>query len=161
LREGEVVHVDGTAGSFSIDGVPDVSVVTAFLEQADGRILLLHRSAHVGTFRERWAGVSGYVEESTPLRQAIREIREETRIDVDARDLLSEGPPLAVREASKVFVVYPFRFRAGDERFHLDREHSRAEWVLPAEIGRRSTVPKLDRAWEAVAPSAVAHRQKS
>lgn len=51
-------------------------VVTCFLEH-DGKIPLLRRSQRVGTYRGRWAGVSGYIEEgNTPYAQALEEIRE-------------------------------------------------------------------------------------
>jgi len=49
-----------------------------------------------------------------------------------------------------VFAIQPFRFRAGDVAVTLDWEHSEYEWVEPLEILRRPTVPKLDRAWDAV-----------
>jgi isopentenyldiphosphate isomerase len=48
--------------------------VTCFL-QYEGRILLLRRSSTVRTYRGMWAGVSGSIESSTPLGQAIREIQ--------------------------------------------------------------------------------------
>ena len=52
-------------------------VVTCFLEH-DGQIMILRRSERVGTYRGKWAGVSGYIEEgSTPSQQAWIEIKEE------------------------------------------------------------------------------------
>jgi 8-oxo-dGTP diphosphatase len=153
LREGEIVRVDGDAGSFSIEGVAEAHVVTAFLEREDGRILLLQRSSQVGSFQGRWAGVSGFVEEVPPLAQAIREVREETGIEVDEAQLLAVGPTVAVRDSERVFIVHPFRFRVRAPEVRLDGEHTRSEWIAPEELERRSTVPKLDRVWRSVAPS--------
>lgn len=153
LREGEVARVDGTAGTFSIDGVEEVPVVTAFLERPDGRILLLKRSPERRSYPECWAGVSGILEDRTALAQAIREVREETGIGLSHEDVGAAGAPVLVREGSRILVVHPFRFRVRDPEVTLDREHSRAEWIQPAAIIHRPTVPKLDRAWEAVAPS--------
>jgi len=155
LREGETVEVNGSKGTLRILGSEEVEVVTALLERDDGRILLLERSSKVGSFQGRWAGVSGYLEDPTPLEQAYREIREETGIQGDDLTLASSGSPVLARDGRQVFVVHPFRFRVRTTEFSLDWEHVRAEWVEPAEIRRRPTVPKLDRVWEAVAPTGV------
>lgn len=150
LREGETVEVNGTLGRFRIEGVEEVGVVTSFLERADGRILLLERSPKVGSFQGRWAGVSGFLEASSPLEQAFREIVEETGLTANDVDLISEGAPVLSRDGSRMFIAYPFRFRARNTDVKLDWEHTRAEWVDPGEIRRRPTVPKLDRVWESV-----------
>lgn len=150
LREGEVVQLDGRAGTLTIDGVKETHVVTAFLERPDGRILLLLRSERVGTFRGRWAGVSGFLEDTTPLAQARREVHEETGLGPERLELADEGAPILVRESSTVFIVHPFRFLVSAPELRLDWEHVTAEWVDPKEIARRPTVPKLDRAWWAV-----------
>ena len=52
-------------------------VVTAFLRHA-GKILLVRRSGKVGSYQGCWSAISGYLEDSTPLAQAQREIAEET-----------------------------------------------------------------------------------
>ena len=52
-------------------------VVTSFIRHR-GKILVLRRSEKVGTYKGKWAGVSGYLEDPTPLAQALREINEET-----------------------------------------------------------------------------------
>jgi hypothetical protein len=150
LREGETVEVNGTLGRFRIEGVEEVGVVTSFLERDDGRILLLERSSQVGSFQGHWAGVSGFLEDPTPLEQAFREILEETGLGAGDLDLRAEGAPVLARDGSRVFVVHPFRFRARRTDIRLDWEHTRSEWVLPEEVRRRPTVPKLDRVWESV-----------
>ncbi|HTT15181.1 MAG TPA: NUDIX domain-containing protein [Thermoplasmata archaeon] len=155
LREGETVAVDGDAGAFRIDGVEEIEVVTVFLQRSDGAILLLQRSDRVGSFQGHWAGVSGFLEDPTPIDQALREVREETGLGTDALRVAAAGTPVLARDGAKVFVVHPFRFRADRTDVRLDWEHTRAEWVDPSEIRRRPTVPKLDRVWSAVAPQAV------
>jgi len=155
LREGETVEVNGSKGTVRILGSEEVEVVTALLERDDGRILLLERSSKVGSFQGRWAGVSGYLEDPTPLEQVHREIQEETGIGRDDLVLRSTGRPILARDGQKVFVVHPFRFHVRSTHLTLDWEHVRAEWVEPGEIRRRRTVPKLDRVWEAVAPTGV------
>jgi hypothetical protein len=78
FRAGEQVRVNGNEGSAEVDGLTVVPVVTSFLQNPKGEILLLRRSDKVGTFRGRWAGVSGFLEEPTPEGQARKEILEET-----------------------------------------------------------------------------------
>jgi len=150
LREGETVEVNGTLGRFRIEGVEEVGVVTSFLERSDGKILLLERSDKVGSFQGHWAGVSGFLEAARPLEHAFREILEETGLTAGDVELLTEGAPVLSRDGARVFVVYPFRFRALRTDVRLDWEHTRSEWVDAAEIRRRPTVPKLDRVWESV-----------
>ncbi len=153
LREGEVVEVNGSKGTLTIPGTTEVPVVTALLERDDGRILLLERSARVGSFAGRWSGVSGYLEDPTPVDQVYREIREELGLGPESLHLEGEGAPVLSRDGNHVFVVHPFRFRTTTTEIRLDWENARAEWVAPEEIRRRPTVPKLDRVWEAVRPS--------
>lgn len=155
FREGEQVAVDGDGGSVTIAGVTEVGVVTVFLERSDGAVLLLQRSEQVGSFRGFWAGVSGFLEDPTPIDQAFREVREETGLERSDLRVAASGAPVMARDGSRIFVVHPFRFRADRTEVRLDWEHTRSEWVDPAEIRRRPTVPKLDRVWAAVAPGAV------
>ena len=150
LLEGERVEVNGSKGTIAIVGVEEVLVVTAFLEREDGRILLLQRSDKVGSFRGRWAGISGYLEDPTPLEQAYREIAEEVGMARENLALAAEGDPVLARDGTRVFVVFPFRFLVRAPEIRLDWESARAEWVDPREIRQRPTVPKLDRAWNQV-----------
>lgn len=151
FREGETVRLDGDAGTVIVEGTQELRVVTAFVERVDHRILLLRRSAKVGSFQGRWAAVSGYLEDPTPLAQAERELREETGLAHDDLELRAVGRPVLARDERTIYVVHPFRFGTRTDRIQLDWEHTEAEWVLPAELRRRATVPKLERAWEAVA----------
>jgi 8-oxo-dGTP diphosphatase len=159
FRDGEVLALDGSVGRVELDGVEPVRVVTSFLEREDGRILLARRSERVGSFRGRWAGISGYLEDPTPFDQAVREVREETGIEASALELRSSGRLVYARDGGRIFVVAPFRFRTKVEAVRLDWEHTEFAWVEPSQIRRLDTVPRLDRAWEAVAPKAPASRR--
>ncbi len=130
-------------------------VVTCFLEH-DGRILLLRRSERVGTYRGKWAGVSGYIETgSTPSQQAWTEIKEEASLDMDDVELVQEGLPLEVVDTELVrkWIVHPFRFQVlKPDKIRIDREHTEAKWIAPEDIGQFETVPNLREAWQRVAP---------
>jgi eIF-2B alpha/beta/delta-like uncharacterized protein len=129
-------------------------VVTSFLEH-EGKILILRRSEKVGTYRGRWAGVSGYLEEGEdPLHRALQELREEVGLTSEQVQLLRKGKPLLVPDLEKkvVWKVYPFLFRVKSDRIQMDWEHRECQWIRPEEIGRYETVPKLEetleRVWE-------------
>ena len=130
-------------------------VVTCFLEHG-GQIMILRRSERVGTYRGKWAGVSGYIEAgSTPLQQAWTEIREEVGLAADDVELVREGLPLEVEDTqiSRKWVVHPFRFRVlKPEKIRIDWEHTESRWIAPEDIGQFETVPGLLEAWQRVAP---------
>ena len=135
--------------------LPRRHVVTAFLRH-QGKILLLRRSGCVGSYRGRWAGVSGYLEATTALAQAQREIREETGLRDDASRLVRETPPLEVPapEMGTCWVVHPFLFDVDDPgTIRLDWEHLEMQWVDPEALGRYHTVPALEEALAAGRPT--------
>jgi 8-oxo-dGTP pyrophosphatase MutT (NUDIX family) len=124
-------------------------VVTCLLEH-DGKILLLKRSDRVGTYRGLWAGIAGYVEElEAPYDTAIKEIREEAGITVDALELVRKGDPIEFSDTYEGrrynWVVYPFLFHVQfKELVHIDWEHEEYRWVHPSEVKKLDTVPGLD-----------------
>ncbi len=129
-------------------------VVTAFLQRADGRVLLGRRSDEVRTYPGRWAAISGSVETEAPVRGALREIREETGLNEDAVGLRSIGRAVRFTDWALAthWVVHPFRFRClCPDAVQRDWEHVRFEWVEPGSIAERRSVPKLADAWQAVA----------
>jgi len=129
-------------------------VVTCFLEY-DKKIPLLRRSERVGTYRGRWAGISGYIEEgNTPYQQALEEIKEEMGLDREDVKLIKEGQPLEVvdEQMGRKWVVYPFRFQLMEPgKIEMDWEHTELRWIDPEDIARYETVPKLLETWERVA----------
>lgn len=125
------------------------NVVTCFLE-CDGRVLLLRRSRNVGSFRGRWAGVSGYIE-TTAGEQALVEIEEETGLCRDDVELVRKGETIRVEGEGVRWVVHPFLFRIKDRNgIRIDWEHSDKRWILPDEIDDYPTVPMLKEALERV-----------
>jgi 8-oxo-dGTP diphosphatase len=124
------------------------SVVTCFLlrRSGDDEILLLRRSQQVGTYRGRWAGVSGYIEETDPLTQAYTEIEQETGLAREDVQLLRTGEPLEVvdAEAERRWTVHPFLFEVREPaRIRADWEHSETRWIRPQDIFHYETVPQL------------------
>jgi 8-oxo-dGTP pyrophosphatase MutT (NUDIX family) len=136
----------------------EAKVVTCFLlrRTAGGdEVLLLRRSQDVGTYRGRWAGVSGYLEAASPLAQAYREVEEEAGLMREEISLLQTGEPLEVSdpEAGQRWIVHPFLFEvAPDADVRIDWEHTEARWVRPEEILTFETVPQLAEALMRVYP---------
>ena len=125
-------------------------VITAFLRHA-GKILLLQRSDKVGSYRGRWAGVSGYLEDATPLAQALREINEETGLGADEVHLAARAAPLEVEAPAlcKVWVVHAFLFDVDRQTVRLDWESAQYQWIDPRCLADYTTVPMLAEALQA------------
>jgi 8-oxo-dGTP pyrophosphatase MutT (NUDIX family) len=123
-------------------------VVTCLLEN-NGEILILRRSERVGTYRGLWSGVSGYVEEDEdPFETAVKEIREEVGVELDRLRLIKRGDPVEFTDFYEGkrydWVVYPFLFSVEDRGMVcLDWENVEYRWIMPRDILRYDTVPRL------------------
>ena len=124
-------------------------VVTCLLEHG-GKILLLKRSNLVRTYRGLWGGVAGYVEElEDPYVTAVKEISQETGIDLDSLMLVKKGDPIEFSDTYEGrrydWIVYPFLFHIEDKGLvQIDWEHEEYRWVSPSEVKKLDTVPGLD-----------------
>ncbi|MFP4028429.1 MAG: NUDIX domain-containing protein [Candidatus Brocadiia bacterium] len=132
-------------------------VTTAFLQRADGKILLGKRSSDVNTYPGKWAAISGSVEEESPPERARIEVEEETGIS--GKDLHDAVRGLAVRfpawDIDIFWVVHPFLYECHNpESVRRDWEHVQFEWVEPETLNEIPTVPKLVDAWTSVARAA-------
>ena len=119
-------------------------VVTCLLESG-GKILILKRSEKVSTYQGKWAGVSGYVE-IAPLKQALKEIREETGLDESDIKLINKGKLLEVldKELRRKWIIHPYLFHVKcPDKIHIDWEHIETKWIFPCELSKYPTVPKL------------------
>ncbi|KYC45195.1 MAG: ADP-ribose pyrophosphatase [Candidatus Methanofastidiosum methylothiophilum] len=119
-------------------------IVTSFLFK-DGKILLLKRSNKVGTFRGKWAGVSGYIENENSLEAALREIKEETGVDSKYLELLKIGIPFDVNDSinDTTWSINPFLFLFKGDEIIIDWEHDTYEWIYPNEMENYDTVKNL------------------
>jgi translation initiation factor 2B subunit (eIF-2B alpha/beta/delta family)/8-oxo-dGTP pyrophosphatase MutT (NUDIX family) len=128
------------------------SVVTSFI-QSDEKILLLQRSAKVGTNRGKWEAVSGYLEANeTPFTRAKIEIQEEVNLTSNHLTLVRDGLPLRAldEESMTVWIVHPFLFTTSNSAINIDWEHTCYEWINPSDLDSYDTVPKLKETFERV-----------
>ncbi len=120
-------------------------VVTVFVRR-DEKVLILRRSDKVGSYRGKWAGVSGSVNGGSPLMQAMKELEEETGLKGADVRFVKAGREFEVPDGSigTTWVVHPFLFDAVNlDHFELDWEHSEHKWILPRELELFETVPML------------------
>lgn len=116
-------------------------VVTAFIVK-NGKILVLKRSRFVGSYKGKWAGVSGYIEENEkPEERVYLEILEETGLRRDDVVMISKGDPIDIPNTD--FVVHPFIFITNKDRIEIDWEHEEYIWINENEMEKLNTVPLL------------------
>lgn len=150
LRNGDRAIVDGTRGAVEIEGVELKDVVTCILTNG-GRFLIMKRSENVGTYKGKWAGVSGFVEVGEePIQTAIKEMSEEVNV-TDAR-LLKKADAILIRSGDIVWKMHPFLFETNDVRVETDWEHTDHRWILAENLREFDTVPGLDRVIRALLP---------
>lgn len=127
-------------------------VVTIFLTN-EQRILLLRRSARVGTHRGRWSAVSGYLEgEEKPFQRAVTEVQEEVGLSGGQINPIRAGETFRVfdEENETVWVIHPFLFEATSKSVRLDWENTEYKWIDPKELDSYATVPKLKETFDRV-----------
>jgi len=143
IRTGDDVGLNADEGVLEIENVAEKHVVTCILRNK-GKILLLRRSSEVGSYRGRWAGVSGFIERGEKDSEAARrELREE--IGRGKARLAKNIEPRMFRDGATTWVVHPFLFDVGDRKVRLDWEHAAFEWISPSEMTDYPTVPGLEQ----------------
>lgn len=135
-----------------VDAGPDLRTVSVVPVRADGRVLLLRRSAERGGF---WQQVTGRIEPGeSPEQAARRELREETGADVPAsplgyRHAFGLDPSVNRVRAGALVVVEEVAFAArvpdGFEP-RLSDEHTEHVWATAAEAAERLRFAGLRKA---------------
>ncbi|HEX9051097.1 MAG TPA: lipoyl(octanoyl) transferase LipB [Anaeromyxobacter sp.] len=131
---------------------PDLETVSVVPVGADGRVLILRRSAARGGF---WQQVTGRVERGeSPAQAARRELLEETGADVpveplEYRHAFALEPSLNRVRAGTLVVVQETAFAAhlpGGFAARLSDEHAEHAWLAPEEAVRRLRFAGLRKA---------------
>lgn len=133
-------------------------VVSCFLMRFDGKepqLLIVRRSQLVGSYRGRWAGVSGFLEQdTTPDEQAYTEIREETTLPREQVRMLRRGAVIEYADAAlgRHWSIHPFLFEVlAPDAIRHDWEAEEIRWIRPAELQNYETVPLLAEAYASAA----------
>jgi 8-oxo-dGTP diphosphatase len=111
----------------------------------DGRVLIVRRGR--APAKGLYTLPGGGVELGETLEQAvIREIREETTLDIEPLELVGFRQAIARDAAGRVerhFVILPFAARYIGGEVALNEELSEAHWLEPAALGGLSTTEGL------------------
>ncbi len=143
LENDDEVVVNGSAGVVGLRNVVLKYVATSVVTYK-GKVLLLKRSGDVGTYKGRWACVSGYVEEGEGADEtAPREISEELGLESYDYNLVRKGNVVYARDKAVLWAVHPFLFEIKKKEIKLDWEHIDHRWISPKDIENYATVPKL------------------
>jgi nicotinamide-nucleotide amidase len=146
-----IEYLETSLSKLDVPLLEEKHVVTCFLQHKD-KILILRRSQEVGSYKGKWAGVSGYMETSD-LKQAYTEMKEEVGLDKNDIDLRTKGAPLQVVDDKLrwKWVVHPFLFHVKiPEKIKVNREHDEIKWIKPEELTNYETVPRLKDAFDRV-----------
>ena len=130
-------------------------VVSCFLmrfDQDEARLLIVQRSQRVGSYKGRWAAVSGFVEQGvTAEEQAYTEIREETNLQREQVRMLRRGAVVEYSDAAigRHWLIHPFLCEVlAPDAIHTDWEAQQMRWIRPAELRNYETVPLLAEAYD-------------
>ena len=122
-----------------------IPVVTSILEY-DTKILILKRSPFSKSMKNKWGGISGYLESNEDLlSRALTEIREETGISYEQVLLRKILDPITVIvETNRVLTIHPFHFISMENDVKLDWEHTEYQWINVTDLRIYDLVPKLE-----------------
>jgi predicted aconitase with swiveling domain/8-oxo-dGTP pyrophosphatase MutT (NUDIX family) len=150
FETGDDVDVNGTSGAVDLRNVTLKNITTSIMI-SKSKILILKRSDDVGTYKGRWACVSGYIEKGeTADETALREISEELGLERDDIEFVRKGKVLYARDETLLWAIHPFLFETKKPDIKLDWEHDIHKWIFPKEAENYETVPKLKEAIESV-----------
>ncbi len=112
---------------------PDCEIAACYLE-IDGRLLLLKRAQ--GKFEgEKWGVPAGKIEKGeTPVDAAMRELSEETGIQVFSTNVKEMGK-LYIRKGTGAYIFYLFQIAIDTTpQVVLNAEHTEYKWASDQEI---------------------------
>ena len=122
-------------------------VLTVFIKYKN-QILLLKRSNKVGTYKERWNTVTGYIDEKKPVfNKIIEEINEELGLSEDIIQSYHYGELFEFTDdiLKKTWIVFPAMLLLSKKpNIKLNWEHSEYKWINPNDLKKYHTVPKLE-----------------
>jgi len=160
------------AGSPSPKIRPVVSsfISTGHVGTSTFRVALFKRSRENHVYPGRWAACFGSLRDSdkTPLQGAIREIREETGLELSSADCMRHGMPLELvdeeigtRWQIWPFVFSPLSFKSGEDMMQaivLNEEHSEVQLFSMEELDEIDTVDGLPNTLRRVCADASVER---
>lgn len=104
--------------------------IITFLKHLD-EILLLKRSDEVGTYRNEWSVVAGYLDElKTVGKKALEEVEEETGIGEGSVSSIKIGECFEFYDGERTWIPHPILIELEEKpEVELDWEHTDYKWV--------------------------------
>ncbi len=134
-------------GRINYSGSDYAPVIMAFVEYG-GKILLLKRSDKVRTYKGKWNGVGGYLDEVCPVREKVlEELREELGVGEDTISAIYIGNAREETDDSigKTWLIVPVLVKLKRKpQIRIDWEHTEYKWVSPVEIKGYDIVSGLE-----------------
>lgn len=125
-----------------------VVFVAGALVRDNGKVLIARRKSHVPEFDGKWEIPGGCVEHNeTPEQTAVRELKEETGLDVELTTLIptaiTHWNDNAAGKYKVILLCYEAR-QIGGELDHSDPEISELVWFTEEEAIKLDALPGLD-----------------
>ena len=121
--------------------------VDVILENNKGEILILRRANYMKNFRTCWGIVGGAIDnkDKNSVEAAVREVKEETSIEINAAQQLKMKPIFEYKyKNGNHTTVYHIKFENMPE-VKISREHSKYEWIdfSKEKIDERKWMPEV------------------
>ena len=119
-------------------------VINCVVTRADGKVLLVQRSANMRLYPGFWNGVSGFLDDSKSIEEKVQEeLREE--IGITAKDIIRiERGQVILQEApdyGKTWLVVPILVTVRAAEVQTDWEAEAARWFDPSEVPSLKLLP--------------------
>jgi len=125
-------------------------VVSCLVLNNENKLLILKRSKKVGTYKEMWGGITGYVEKNEiPYETALKEIKEESGIKKEELIFIDKLELIKFNDTYNGIIyewnIFSFLFKTEKKgKIDIDWEHSEYRWITPSEVSEYKTVPLFE-----------------
>jgi 8-oxo-dGTP pyrophosphatase MutT (NUDIX family) len=145
-------------GRVDFSAATELPVLVCFVE-CQGKILLLKRSSKVRSYRGKWCGVAGYIDQARPVEDIVyAELKSELGLspqDVDSMSL-GQAYDFADPALNRRWRIHPMFVRLkGTPQIEIDWEHTDFEWILPEDLDAYDTVPMLEESMRRAIRAAI------
>ena len=126
----------------------EAPVITIFVRYQD-KILLLKRSEKVGTYKNKWNAIAGYLDEVRLIKDKIlEELREEIGVDEKNIKFIEVKDPYKSidNKINKTWIIHPVLVELNKKpEIKLDWEHTEFKWINPKDLKNYDFVKDLDK----------------
>ncbi len=133
---------DGRIDYSKADKAP---VLIVFIQDPEGKILLLRRSEKVMAYRGMWSSLAGFIDEDKPIKEKVlEELSEELEIKREMIEEMVMGENYEYHDVKKKRTWWRFpvlvKLKLRPE-IKLDWEHTELKWVKLGEVSKYEMPP--------------------